>query len=84
MVIDSGFFAVAHHIFGVPFTINSSNFVYFLGLEKFLLLNHPDVSNVFTGMYYMKNPRTSITWDAKFNNNIYQSMLIDIKCYLPS
>lgn len=34
---------VAHSIFGVASTINASNYVYFLGLEKVLGLNHPEV-----------------------------------------
>ncbi len=41
---------VAHHIFGVPSTINSANYVYFLGLEKTLKLGHPDATKVFTGI----------------------------------
>lgn len=39
---------VAHHIFGVPSTINSANYVYFLGLEKTLKLGHPEATRVFT------------------------------------
>lgn len=39
---------VAHHIYGVPHTINTANYVYFLGLQKALSLNHPDVTRVFT------------------------------------
>jgi geranylgeranyl diphosphate synthase type 3 len=35
---------VAHSIYGVASTINSANYVYFLGLEKVLGLNHPQVS----------------------------------------
>lgn len=34
---------VAHSIYGVASTINSANYVYFLGLEKVLALNHPQV-----------------------------------------
>ncbi|XP_072265316.1 geranylgeranyl pyrophosphate synthase isoform X2 [Pyxicephalus adspersus] len=41
-------FPVAHSIYGVPSVINSANYVYFLGLEKVLTLNHPDAVNVFT------------------------------------
>lgn len=41
---------VAHHIFGVPSTINSANYVYFLGLEKTLNLGHPEATRVFTGI----------------------------------
>ncbi|KAL4240164.1 Geranylgeranyl pyrophosphate synthase [Mactra antiquata] len=40
---------VAHNIYGVPHTINSANYVYFLGLQKVLTLNHPDATKVFTG-----------------------------------
>ncbi|XP_041364549.1 geranylgeranyl pyrophosphate synthase-like isoform X2 [Gigantopelta aegis] len=39
---------VAHNIFGVPHTINSANYVYFLGLQKLQALNHPDVNKIFT------------------------------------
>ena len=34
---------VAHSIYGVASTINSANYVYFLGLEKTLALNQPQV-----------------------------------------
>lgn len=34
---------VAHSIYGVASTINSANYVYFLGLEKILSLDHPQV-----------------------------------------
>lgn len=39
---------VAHSIYGVPHTINSANYVYFLGLEKVLKLEHPEATKVFT------------------------------------
>ncbi|OWF50319.1 geranylgeranyl pyrophosphate synthase-like [Mizuhopecten yessoensis] len=39
---------VAHSIYGVPHTINSANYVYFLGLEKVLKLEHPAATKVFT------------------------------------
>ncbi|XP_046654709.1 geranylgeranyl pyrophosphate synthase-like isoform X1 [Daphnia pulicaria] len=38
---------VAHSIYGVASTINSANYVYFLGLEKVLGLNHPQATEVF-------------------------------------
>jgi len=38
---------VAHSIFGVASTINASNYVYFLGLEKVLGLNHPEATKIF-------------------------------------
>ncbi|XP_077999037.1 geranylgeranyl pyrophosphate synthase-like isoform X2 [Glandiceps talaboti] len=38
---------VAHNIYGVAHTINCSNYVYFLGLEKLLSLNHPDVTKIY-------------------------------------
>lgn len=41
---------MAHHIFGVPHTINTANYVYFLGLQKALTLDNPEVTTVFTGM----------------------------------
>jgi len=39
---------VAHKIYGVPHTINSANYVYFLGLQKALDLGHPEATRVFT------------------------------------
>ena len=40
---------VAHNIYGIAHTINSANYMYFVGLEKALTLNHPEVTKVFTG-----------------------------------
>ncbi|XP_013777530.1 geranylgeranyl pyrophosphate synthase-like [Limulus polyphemus] len=39
---------VAHHIFGVASTINTANYVYFLGLEKLLKLGKPEATVVYT------------------------------------
>ncbi|ESN94089.1 hypothetical protein HELRODRAFT_157766 [Helobdella robusta] len=39
---------VAHHIYGIPQTINTANYVYFLGLQKAISLDHPEVTKVFT------------------------------------
>ncbi|XP_064621884.1 geranylgeranyl pyrophosphate synthase-like [Lineus longissimus] len=39
---------VAHNIYGVAHTINSANYVYFLGLEKVISLQHPECTKVFT------------------------------------
>ncbi|XP_073194236.1 geranylgeranyl pyrophosphate synthase isoform X2 [Lepidochelys kempii] len=41
-------FPVAHSIYGIPSVINSANYVYFLGLQKVLTLDHPDAVKVFT------------------------------------
>lgn len=41
-------FPVAHSIYGIPSVINSANYVYFLGLEKVLMLDHPEAVHVFT------------------------------------
>ncbi|KAK8386433.1 hypothetical protein O3P69_010828 [Scylla paramamosain] len=38
---------VAHSIYGVASTINAANYVYFLGLEKVLALEHPQATQVF-------------------------------------
>jgi len=46
------FLSVAHHIYGVAHTINCANYVYFRGLQKALTLNHPDVTQVFTGALF--------------------------------
>lgn len=39
---------VAHSIYGVAHTINSANYIYFLGLQKVLLLDHQEATKVFT------------------------------------
>ncbi|GAB1606256.1 geranylgeranyl pyrophosphate synthase-like isoform X3 [Argonauta hians] len=39
---------VAHSMYGVPVTLNSANYVYFLGLKKVLDLGHPDAITIFT------------------------------------
>ncbi|KAF6024676.1 GGPS1 [Bugula neritina] len=39
---------VAHHIYGTPTTLNSANYVYFLGLQKLLALGKPGCAEVFT------------------------------------
>ncbi|XP_034040907.1 geranylgeranyl pyrophosphate synthase isoform X3 [Thalassophryne amazonica] len=41
-------FPVAHSIYGIPSVINCANYVYFLGLEKVLTLEHPEAVKVFT------------------------------------
>ncbi|CAL1578274.1 unnamed protein product [Knipowitschia caucasica] len=41
-------FPVAHSIYGIPSVINSANYVYFLGLEKVLTLEHPEAVKLFT------------------------------------
>ncbi|XP_032639020.1 geranylgeranyl pyrophosphate synthase isoform X2 [Chelonoidis abingdonii] len=41
-------FPVAHSIYGIPSVINSANYVYFLGLQKVLTLDHPEAVKVFT------------------------------------
>ncbi|XP_056147858.1 geranylgeranyl pyrophosphate synthase [Lampris incognitus] len=41
-------FPVAHSIYGIPSVINSANYVYFLGLEKVLTLDHSEAVQVFT------------------------------------
>lgn len=38
---------VAHSIYGIPLTINAANYVYFLAMQKALLLKHPDVTKIF-------------------------------------
>ncbi|KAK9244112.1 isoprenoid synthase domain-containing protein [Lipomyces tetrasporus] len=41
-------FPVAHSIYGVAQTINSSNYVYFLALQEISKLNNPAVYNIYT------------------------------------
>lgn len=38
---------MAHTVFGVPQTINSANYVYFLALERTLALSHPEGVQIF-------------------------------------
>lgn len=40
-------FPVAHHIFGVPQTINSANYVYFVAVQELLKLNNPQALKTF-------------------------------------
>lgn len=40
-------FPVAHNIFGVPQTINSANYIYFLALQELQKLNNPSIITVF-------------------------------------
>lgn len=42
---------MAHSIFGTAQTINSSNYIYFLSLQKVIQLNHEQVTEIFTGNY---------------------------------
>lgn len=37
---------VAHHIYGIPSTLNSANYIYFLGLQKLLDLGKPEAAQV--------------------------------------
>ncbi|VDO99288.1 unnamed protein product [Soboliphyme baturini] len=39
---------VTHKIYGVPLTINSANYVYFLALQETMRLNHPKAVEIFT------------------------------------
>ncbi|KAI9253171.1 geranylgeranyl pyrophosphate synthase [Sporodiniella umbellata] len=39
---------VAHHIYGVPQTINTANYVYFLALQNILALNNPEMITAYT------------------------------------
>lgn len=43
---------VAHSIYGVPSTINSANYVYFLALEKLSVLEHPEAYTIFTRILF--------------------------------
>ncbi|KAI9269061.1 geranylgeranyl pyrophosphate synthase [Phascolomyces articulosus] len=39
---------VAHHIFGIPQTINSANYVYFMALQEILKLKQPNMVAIYT------------------------------------
>ena len=43
------FVSVSHNVFGILHTVNSANYVYFVGLQKLQELDHPDVNKLFTG-----------------------------------
>jgi geranylgeranyl diphosphate synthase type 3 len=45
---------VAHNIYGVPLTINAANYIYFLAMQKALTLRHPDVTQIFVGLFENK------------------------------
>ncbi len=53
---------MAHHVFGVPHTINAANYVYFLGLEKALALNHPEAAKVCTGRWNLDTEDVALIW----------------------
>jgi geranylgeranyl diphosphate synthase, type III len=40
---------VAHLIYGTPLTINTSNYIYFLAMQKVFTLDHPHAINIFAG-----------------------------------
>lgn len=40
--------SAAHHVFGMPLTLNAGNYVYFLALEKVIGLNDPECISIFT------------------------------------
>jgi geranylgeranyl diphosphate synthase type 3 len=41
----------AHHLYGVPQTINCANYVYFLALQELVKLNNPAMVKIYTGKY---------------------------------
>ena len=42
---------VAHHIYGIPLTINAANYIYFLAMQKAVNLDHPDATQIFIGQF---------------------------------
>ncbi len=40
---------VAHHIYGVPQTINTANYVYFLAMQELIYLGEPSIMATVTG-----------------------------------
>jgi hypothetical protein len=55
---------VAHSIYGIPTTINSANFVYFLAMDNVVKLNNFDALRVFTGTVSgMQRPTTARMWN---------------------
>ncbi|CAF4433981.1 unnamed protein product, partial [Adineta steineri] len=45
---------VAHNIYGVPLTINAANYIYFLAMQKATVLQHPDVTQIFIGLFFFE------------------------------
>lgn len=41
----------AHHLFGLPQTINCANYVYFLALDEIIKLKNPEMVKIYTGMF---------------------------------
>ncbi len=54
---------VAHHIFGIPATINCANYVYFMALNELSKLNNPKMFNIYTGMYLNHKESTRIFFE---------------------
>ena len=71
---------VAHHIFGVAHTINSANYVYFLGLEKALSLNNPDVTKVFTGKLIINEKKTKKDLILRMKERIHLKLFAYCEC----
>lgn len=67
--------AVAHSIYGVAITINTSGFGYFLALEKLFDLNHPDVSCKFHGAHCPLNTFIAFMWQT---GKIYTEQILEI------
>ena len=40
---------VAHHLYGLPLTMNAANYVYFLAMHKSLTQGHPQAANLVVG-----------------------------------
>lgn len=40
---------VAHSIYGIPQTINTANYVYFLALQKIMALEIPEATKIYMG-----------------------------------
>ncbi|KAI9472294.1 MAG: geranylgeranyl pyrophosphate synthase [Benjaminiella poitrasii] len=43
----------AHHIYGIPQTINCANYVYFLALAEISKLNKPSMISIYTGKHFI-------------------------------
>lgn len=41
---------MAHNIYGIPQTINSANYAYFVALQALTKLNNPAIYQIFTGI----------------------------------
>ncbi|SAM04077.1 hypothetical protein [Absidia glauca] len=63
----------AHHLYGVPQTINCANYVYFLALQELVKLNNPAMVKIYTGKYF----NSAMTPEKVDSHNLHFSTFVD-------